>query len=86
MHIQENETHVVQSFVIPEDGIAEFAHRAIVTLLATPDAETPDWHQILAKRQLPLLFVSPHEAARKGVEEHLICKIVINPRTKPTFM
>jgi hypothetical protein len=89
-HVQEDETHVVQSFVIPSGGQvqAEFAHRALVTLLRTfGDVDPLDWHQVLVRKQLPLLFMSPHQVVSNGLEAGLIqSKITIRPRTPPMFI
>lgn len=86
--VQEDETHVVQSFVIPTDGCAEFAHRALVTLLRTfGGGDTIDWHQVLVRSQPPILFMSPHEAVQNGLEAGFIRrKITIRPQTNPTFI
>lgn len=86
--VQEDETHAVQSFVISTEGQAEFAHRALVTLLRTfGDVEPLDWHKILVRKQLPLLFASPHEAVRRGLEAGFIKhRINIRPQTWPEFV
>jgi hypothetical protein len=86
--VQEDETHAVQSFVISTEGQAEFAHRALVTLLRTfGDVEPLDWHKILVRKQLPLLFASPHQAVRKGLEAGFIKhRINIRPQTWPEFV
>lgn len=87
-HVQEDETHVVQSFVIPTGGLAEFAHRALETLLrAFGDVDPLDWHQVLVRKQLPLLFMSPQQAVRNGLEAGFIQrKVNIRPKTRPTFI
>lgn len=86
--VQEEETHAVQSFVISAEGQAEFAHRALVTLLRTfGDVDPLDWHNILVRKQLPLLFASPHQAVRKGLEAGFIKhRINIRPQTWPEFV
>jgi hypothetical protein len=86
--LEESETHVTQSFVIPTGGQAEFAHRALVTLLGTFGDRVPlDWHRVLIRRQLPLLFMSPQQAVQNGLNAGFIQhKITLRPRTKPMFM
>ena len=86
--VQEDETHVVQSFVITEGEHAEFAHRALVTLLTTfGNADPLDWHQVLLRKQLPLLFTSPQQAVENAFEAAFIqYKINIRPKTWPTFI
>ncbi len=86
--VQEDETHAVQSFVISTEGQAEFAHRALVILLMTfGGAEPLDWHKILVRKQLPLLFASPHQAVSKGLEAGFIkYKINIMPQAWPDFV
>ncbi|HEV3077871.1 MAG TPA: DUF4365 domain-containing protein [Thermoanaerobaculia bacterium] len=86
--VQEDETHVTQSFVIPTSGQAEFAHRALVTLLGAFSDKVPlDWHRVLVRRQLPLLFMSPQQAVQNGLNAGFIQhKITIRPRTGPMFL
>lgn len=88
VYFQEDETHAVQSFIVPTSDQAEFSHRALATLLRTFGEEEPlDWHQILIREQLPLLFMSPHEAVRTGLEAGFIQhKITIWPKTMPAFL
>jgi hypothetical protein len=88
--VHEDETHAVQSFVIPagEQVEAEFAHRALVTILRTFGNVDPlDWHQVLLRKQLSLLFISPHQAVHNGLEAGFIRrKVTIRPRTQPMFV
>lgn len=87
--ILEDDAHVVQSFVMPGTGQAEFAHRALVTLLGTfgDSANLATWRQVLLEKQLPLLFMSPQQAARNALEAGFLeRKVNIRPATRPTFV
>jgi Holliday junction resolvase len=87
-HLHEDGTHAVQSFVVPNERHAEFAHRSLVTLLRTYGGEDHlVWRQVMLKEQLPLLLMSPQQAVKNGLEAGFIKhKINIRPKTRPTFI
>lgn len=87
--VQEDDTHAVQSFVLLSDEQAEFAHRAVVTLLQTfVAAPNPlDWRQVLVRDQLSLLAISPQKAALHALNNGFIKHLIrIRPKTRPAFM
>lgn len=87
--VKEDDMYVTQSFVVQEEGHAEFAHRALVTLLETFDEVSRPvlWRQILYKDQLPLPPTSPQEVAKKALDAGFVRYILnIRPRTHPSFV
>jgi hypothetical protein len=86
--VHEDETHVLQSFVTTAADQAEFAHRALVTLLGMfGPGDSLTWRQVLLEKQLPLLFMSPQRAARNALDAGFLHhKINIQPATRPAFL
>jgi len=88
VELQEDETHVVQSFIVPANNSSEPAHRALVTLLEIFRGKEPlVWRHVLLKEQRPWLSVSPQQAARNGLEAGFIQYVLqIEPTTPPSFI
>ena len=76
--VVETDTDVFQSFVIPTNQQAEFAHRTLITLLNTfTQKQQPlSWRQILAKNQLPSLSGGPLQAARNALDAGLLQQVI----------
>jgi Holliday junction resolvase len=87
--VVETDTEVVQSFVIETDQNAEFAHRAMVTMLSTfTQADHGfSWRQVLTQNQLPHLSGGPREAAKNTLDAGFL-QLLIDPRpqTIPEFL
>jgi hypothetical protein len=85
----ETDTEIFQSFVIPTDQQAEFAHRALITLLSTfTQTQQPlSWRQVLAQNQLPRLSGDPQQAARNALDAGLLQRVIKQrPQTMPEFL
>ena len=87
--IEETESHLIQRFVIPDHQQAEFAHRALVTILTTFNREhrSPQWRAILKRKSDPAGVIDIHDKARQALK-HGFLNIVgnIQPRTMPEFL
>lgn len=87
--VVETETEVLQSFIILTDQKAEFAHRALVTLLsAFSRKQKPlSWQQVLMTNQLPTLSGGPRQAAKNALEEGLLQHVfAVPPQTMQEFL
>jgi uncharacterized protein DUF4365 len=83
-HIEETETHAVQSFVIPDSGQAEFAHRVLLTMFGGMHSPI-DWSKVMFR--IPLLSISPRQAVHEGLKSGFIRHhIIMSPRTPPLFI
>ncbi len=88
-YVREDENQAVQIFIIESDEQAEFAHRALVTLLNidSAGAETPTWRHVLLRKELPSLGDSPQQAAQRGIEAGVLRYVLnIRPKTPPDFL
>lgn len=87
--VEETERHLIQRFVIPDHHQAEFAHRALVTILTTFNREyrSPQWRAILRRKSHPTGVVDIHDKARQALN-HGFLNVVgnIEPRTMPKFL
>lgn len=87
--VQEDANHAVVSFVVQSSEQAEFAHRALVTVLSML-GEANDalvWRQVLLKEQLPQLGASPQQAARNALDAGFLQRVInIMPKTRPAFL
>jgi Holliday junction resolvase len=87
--VVETDTEVLQSFIIPTDQQAEFAHRAMVTILST-FAEAHhgfSWRQVLTQNQLPHLSGGPRQAAKNALDAGFLQFVIEQrPQTPPEFL
>jgi Holliday junction resolvase len=87
--VVETDTEVLQSFVIPTDEQAEFAHRAMVTMLGafTEEQQVFSWRQVLTQNQLPHLSGGPRQAAKNALDAGFL-QLIVHPRpqTIPEFL
>jgi len=82
-------THVQQSFVIPHNHQAEFAHRALVTLLRlVTHGDEVRWPQILEEgRGVPTVPKGLRVAARQALDSGFLeYGIDYSPNSMPTFL
>jgi Holliday junction resolvase len=87
--VVESDTEVLQSFVIPTDQQAEFAHRAMVTILSTfTEAHHGfSWRQVLTQNQLPHLSGGPRQAAKNALDAGFLQFVIDQrPQTPPEFL
>ena len=87
--ITETDTEVLQSFVISTDEHAEFAHRALVTLLGafTQGKKPASWREVLLQSQLPHLPGSPRLAANNALAAGFLrLGMNLRPHTMPEFL
>ena len=87
--VVENDTELLQSFVISTDQLAEFAHRAMVTMLSTFTElqQTFSWRQILMQNRLPHLSGGPQQAAKNALDAGFLEYVLIpQPQTRPEFL
>lgn len=87
--VVETDTEVLQSFIIPTDQQAEFAHRAMVTILSTL-TEAHDgfsWRQVLTRNQLPHLSGGPRQAAKNALDAGFLQFVIEQrPQSLPEFL
>jgi Holliday junction resolvase len=89
LSVVETDTEVLQSFVIPTDQQAEFAHRAMVTMLSTfTEAQQAfSWRQVLVQNRLPNLSGGPRQAAKNASDAGFLQRVVKQrPQTIPEFL
>jgi Holliday junction resolvase len=87
--VVETDTEVLQSFVIQTDQQAEFAHRAMVTMLSTFTQvhQGFSWRQVLVQNQLPHLSGGPRQAAKNAVDAGFLQLVVTQrPQIPPEFL
>jgi Holliday junction resolvase len=84
----ETESEVLQSFVIPTGQQAEFAHRALITLLgAFTQKQQPSWRQVLVQNHLPHLSGGPRRAARNALDAGFLQHVLkLRPQMTPEFL
>jgi hypothetical protein len=84
----EDDPFVTQSFVIPEGAEAEFAYRALVTLLRLSEREDLNWRRTLENGTLPPLANDGLlRAANAAVEAGFVQQIFrIRPTVLPEFL
>lgn len=88
--LEETEDTLLQRFVIRTSEQAEFAHRALVKILATfrGGSGSPLWRQVLKQKKLPLMVGGgPKQAAARALKAGLLqYGFDIHPHTMPLFM
>jgi Holliday junction resolvase len=87
--VVETDTEILQSFVIPTDEQAEFAHRAMVTMLGFFMEEQPvfSWRQVLRQNKLPHLSGGPRKAAKNALDAGFLQLVIeTRPQTLPEFL
>jgi len=88
--LEETEDALLQRFVIRSAEQAEFAHRALVKILATfrGGGGSLLWRQVLKQQQLPLMAVGgPKEATARALRAGLLqYGFDIHPHAMPQFM
>lgn len=85
----ETETELLQSFVISTDQLAEFAHRAVVTVLDTfsETQQAFSWRQVLIQNRLPHISDGPQQAAKNALDAGFLEHVVApRPQTLPDFL
>lgn len=87
--IKESDDMVTQSFVIENSNQAEFAHRAIVSLLSifSKPANQLSWRQIMLQNQISSLPKDPKHSAKIALRKGYINKITnYRPSDVPYFL
>jgi Holliday junction resolvase len=88
--LEETEDTFLQRFVIRSSQQLEFAHRALVKILATyrGSGESLLWRQVLKQRKLPLMSRGgPKQAASRALKAGLLqSRFNIYPHTMPDFL
>jgi Holliday junction resolvase len=81
--------HILQSFVVTENGGMEFAHRALVNLLASeaPAPDGPRWRALLTASEVTRSIKSFSTALERGLAEGVVRYIFhIRPADMPEFL
>ncbi|WP_020046801.1 hypothetical protein [Rhizobium leguminosarum] len=82
-------THIVNSFVAHEDDGIQFAHTALVKLLAweTPDGETTNWRHLARKERVIRSIDNFRDALKLGLKRKVVFHILdIQPPEVPDFL
>jgi Holliday junction resolvase len=87
--VVETESHVEQSFIIPGSESAEFAHRALVSLLRfSTGTDEIEWRRVLEENRAPRIMEGGlRAAAQKALDAGFLqYGFDIQPATMPSFL